>query len=249
MYILSSLAIVLISYAYARIADKVPRGPLNAASALGSGALCAAFWSVLVLPHGEWVYPALYIFVEAMGSLVVIQFWTMCNDVFHAREAKRLFGLIGGGGTLANVIFGLLVGKYARTIGAPNLLWLMVGQLVLCALFALGGARLATAAPPSSRRMRPARKTPMLSRAGLAFLGNRHLALGAGIGAASAAAGTIVDFQFKLSAASVLQQNELAGYFGRFYGVSCGVALALPNLGAPPPRRHHGIPAPPPPPP
>jgi ATP/ADP translocase/HEAT repeat protein len=227
MYILSSLAIVLISYAYARIADKVPRGPLNAASALGSGALCAAFWAVLALPHGEWVYPALYIFVEAMGSLVVIQFWTMCNDVFHAREAKRLFGLIGGGGTLANVIFGLLVGKYARTIGAPNLLWLMVGQLVLCALFAFGAARFATAAPPSSRRMRPARKTPMLSRAGLAFLGNRHLALVAGIGAVSAAAVTIVDFQFKLSAASVLQQNELAGYFGRFYGVCGGVALAI----------------------
>src|SRR5260370_1186864 len=164
----------------------------------------------------------------AMGSLVVIQFWTMCNDVFHAREAKRLFGLIGGGGTLANVIFGLLVGKYARTIGAPNLLWLMVGQLVLCALFALGGARLASAAPPSPRRMRPARKTPMRSRAGLAFLGNRHLALVAGIGAVSAAAGTIVDFQSKLSAASVLQQNELSGHFRRFYGVTGGVCARVP---------------------
>ncbi len=227
MYILSSLAIVLISYAYARIADKVPRGPLNAASALGSGALCAAFWSVLAIPHGEWVYPALYIFVEAMGSLVVIQFWTMCNDVFHAREAKRLFGLIGGGGTLANVIFGLLVGKYARTIGATNLLWLMVGQLLCCALLARAGARLASGTPTFARRSQPAHKAPLLSKAGLSFLSNKHLTIVALIGATSAAAVTIVDFQFKLSAAAVLHQNELAGYFGHFYGICGGVALAI----------------------
>src|SRR5882672_2665776 len=92
MYIWSSLAIVLVSWLYARIADRVPRGLLNAASALGCAALAAAFWAVLTVSDAVWVYAGLYIFVEAMGSLVVIQFWTLANDVFHAREAKRLFG-------------------------------------------------------------------------------------------------------------------------------------------------------------
>ena len=229
MYIWSSLAIVLVSWTYSRIADKLPRGMLNSASSLLSAALCAAFWALLNLNDGgTWVYPALYIFVEAMGSLVVIQFWTMANDVFHAREAKRLFGLIGGGGTLANVIFGLMVGKYAKTIGAPNLLWIMVGQLILCAVLARAGSKLASASPIlGSRRAAPPRKTAMLSRAGLSFLNNRHLTLVALIGAVSAAAVTIVDFQFKLSAAAVLHQNELAGYFGRFYGICGGVALGV----------------------
>jgi len=76
----------------------------------------------------------------------VIQFWTMANDVFHAREAKRLFGLVGAGGTLANVVFGLLVSRYARRVGAPNLLWLMVVQLASCAL--LAGAARASSRPP-----------------------------------------------------------------------------------------------------
>ncbi len=228
MYVWSSFAIVLVSYGYARIADKVPRGQLNAASALLSGATCAAFWALLSLhDSATWIYYALYIFVEAMGSLVVIQFWTMANDVFHAREAKRLFGLIGGGGTLANVIFGLLIASYAKTFGATNLLWIMVAQLVLCAMLAKAGSRLASIAPPIARRAPPLRKAPMLSRAGLSFLHNRHLTLVALIGAVSAAAVTIVDFQFKLSAAAVLHQNELAGYFGRFYGVCGGVALAI----------------------
>src|SRR5436853_5720823 len=38
MYIFSSIAIVLVSYIYSRIADRAPRGLLNAASAV----LCAA---------------------------------------------------------------------------------------------------------------------------------------------------------------------------------------------------------------
>jgi len=228
MYIFSSLAIVLVSWMYARIADKVNRGALNAACALGCAALCAVFWALLKLQEVQWVYAAFYIFVEAMGSLVVIQFWTMANDVFHAREAKRLFGLIGGGGTLANVIFGLLVGKYGQTIGAPKLLWLMVAQLILCALLARAGSKLASSSPGFARRAQPSHKAPLLSKAGLSFLSNRHLGIVALIALVSAAAVTIVDFQFKLAALAAHQnQNELASYFGRFYGICGGVALGI----------------------
>ena len=227
MYIWSSLAIVLISWLYARVADRLPRGLLNAGSALACAALGAAFWAMLTTTDAVWVYAGLYVFVEAMGSLVVIQFWTLASDVFHAREAKRLFGLIGGGGTLANVVFGLLVGRYAPVVGAQNLLLLMVGQLVLCAILAHSGSRLAPAPAAGVLRFRPARKAPVLSRAGLSFLSNKHLTIVALIGAVSAAAVTIVDFQFKLSAAAVLDQNDLAGYFGRFYGVCGGLALAV----------------------
>src|SRR2546422_1057957 len=134
--------VALMSF-YARIADRLPRGLLNAASALGCAALGAALWAILTVTDAVWVYAALYIFVEAMGSLVVIQFWTLANDVFHAREAKRLFGLIGGGGTLANVIFGLLVGRYAQVIGAQNLRLVLVAQLAICAGLAQAGSRTA----------------------------------------------------------------------------------------------------------
>src|SRR3954468_7516412 len=226
MYIWSSLAIVLVSWLYARIADRMARGLLNAVSAIICAALGAAFWALLTVTDAVWVYAGLYVFVEVMGSLVVIQFWTLANDVFHAREAKRLFGLIGAGGTLANVVFGLLVGRYAQEFGAHNLLLLMVAQLAICAVLAHSGSRLASAAP-LILRSRPVRHARVLSRAGLAFLSNKHLTIVALIGAVSAAAVTIVDFQFKLSAAAVLDQDDLAGYFGRFYGICGGVAFAV----------------------
>src|SRR5437870_5847156 len=230
MYIFSSLAIVLVSWMYSRIADKANRGALNGASALACGAVCAIFWALLSVHRAPWVYAALYIFVEAMGSLVVIQFWTMANDVFHAREAKRLFGLIGGGGTLANVIFGLLVGRYAQVIGAQNLLLVMVAQLAICAGLAQAGSRTA-AAGALVLRSRPVRKAPVISRAGLTFLSNKHLTIVALIGAVSAAAVTIVDFQFKLSAPAVIDQNDLAGYIVRFYGICGCAALAVCSWG------------------
>src|SRR3954468_11190747 len=226
MYVWSSLVIVLVSWLYARVADRVPRGQLNAICAALCALACVAFRAVLMLGDAAWIYSALYVFVDVMGSLVVIQFWTMANDVFHAREAKRLFGLIGGGGTLANVVFGLLVGSYASVVGAPNLILLMVVQLGFCALLALEGAKLSSAAAPQARSRLP-RKAALLSRAGLSFLDSPHLRLVALIGAVSAVAITIVDFQFKLSAAAVLRQDELAGYFGRFYGICGGVALAV----------------------
>src|SRR3954468_13742366 len=226
MYVWSSLVIVLVSWLYARVADRVPRGQLNAICAALCALACVAFRAVLMLGDAAWIYSALYVFVDVMGSLVVIQFWTMANDVFHAREAKRLFRLIGGGGTLAQVVFGLLVGSYASVVGAPNLILLMVVQLGFCALLALEGAKLSSAAAPQARSRLP-RKAALLSRAGLSFLDSPHLRLVALIGAVSAVAITIVDFQFKLSAAAVLRQDELAGYFGRFYGICGGVALAV----------------------
>src|SRR5204863_6841216 len=87
-------------------------------------------------------------------------------------------------------------------------------------------ARLISTAPLIARR-EPRRRVSRLSRAGLSFLANHHLLLVAGVAAVSAAAVTVVDFQFKLAAASVLEQNDLAGYFGRFYGICGGIALAV----------------------
>src|SRR5206468_2127675 len=67
-------------------------------------------------------YASLYVYVEVMGALTILQFWTLANEIFHAREAKRLYGLIGSGGTLANVLVGLATSRIATRFGAPAVL-------------------------------------------------------------------------------------------------------------------------------
>ena len=35
-----------------------------------------------------------------LGILLISQFWTLANDIYDPRQAKRLFGFIGGGSSL-----------------------------------------------------------------------------------------------------------------------------------------------------
>ena len=48
----------------------------------------------------EWVSVGFYLFGLILGILLISQFWTLANDIYDPRQAKRLFGLIGGGASL-----------------------------------------------------------------------------------------------------------------------------------------------------
>src|SRR6266849_6525955 len=62
-----------------------------------------------------------------------MQFWMLVNELFNSREARRLYGVIGSGGTLANIVVGLATVKIATGLGASAL-------LILCAVLSLGCA-------------------------------------------------------------------------------------------------------------
>ena len=73
---------------------------------------------LLSLPTGT-EFPTLcglYVFTDVVGALVVMQFWTFAGDIFAPREARRLFGVIAGGSTLSNLLFGTTLGAAAEHI-------------------------------------------------------------------------------------------------------------------------------------
>ena len=43
---------------------------------------------------------AFYLFGLIIGILLISQFWTLANDVYDPRQAKRIFGFIGAGASL-----------------------------------------------------------------------------------------------------------------------------------------------------
>ena len=45
----------------------------------------------------EWVSVAFYLWGLILGALLISQFWTLANGIYDPRQAKRLFGFIGGG--------------------------------------------------------------------------------------------------------------------------------------------------------
>src|SRR5262249_30725196 len=80
-----------------------------------------------------WV---LYFWSSMFGLVLVAEFWLLANDLFNAREAKRLFPVIGAGAILGGTFGGALSGWLAKPLGAANLLHLVAAQLLLASLLA-----------------------------------------------------------------------------------------------------------------
>ncbi len=63
---------------------------------------------------------AFYIVVSLVAVLLISQFWTLANDVYDPRQAKRIFGFIGGGASLGGASGAAITAFFVETIGAPR---------------------------------------------------------------------------------------------------------------------------------
>lgn len=92
------------------------------------------FRTLLATPYGSSfaVVIGLYLFIELAYMLVILQFWSLAGLVFNPREAKRLFGLIATGGTVANIVAGLSLTALVGRLGVENLLWIVATALGVC---------------------------------------------------------------------------------------------------------------------
>jgi AAA family ATP:ADP antiporter len=81
----------------------------------------------------EWVSVAFYLYGLILAVLLTSQFWTLANVIYDPRQAKRLFGFIGGGAPLGGMA-GSAVAAYAKTIGTNNLLLISTFFLAATAL-------------------------------------------------------------------------------------------------------------------
>ena len=67
---------------------------------------------------------AFFVFGLILGMLLISQFWTLANDVYDARQAKRLFGFIGGGASLGGALgVGHHVTAWSSTSAATTCCW------------------------------------------------------------------------------------------------------------------------------
>nr|MDP9324678.1 hypothetical protein [Acidobacteriota bacterium] len=96
-------------------------------------ALLVLFWTLFKTGE-DWVSVAFYLWGVLAGSLLISQFWSLANDIYDARQAKRLFGFIGGGASLGGIVGAGLAGQYARAIGTNNLLLVAAVLLGACGL-------------------------------------------------------------------------------------------------------------------
>lgn len=124
------IVIGFIMQGYSWGVGKLPRKYALPLTQVGLVALLVVFW-VLFQSRADWVSAAFYFFGLILGILLISQFWTLANVVYDPRQAKRLFGFIGGGSSLGGVA-GSTLALQATTIGTTNLLLVSAAMLTAC---------------------------------------------------------------------------------------------------------------------
>jgi ATP/ADP translocase/HEAT repeat protein len=225
MYVAVAVFVALASYGYSRVVNRYRRDRLVLATLLFFTVVITGFWGLLRagLAVGGF-YPTLYVLVEIIGTISIIQFWTFANDIYSSREAKRLFGVIGAGGVLSNIICGFVIGSLAPRVGSENLLLGCAALLAVCAACVNRLGRVARTELEHAGK-KPSKKIGLTKDSGT-VLSSRHLQLIAGIVIFTFLTVTIIDYQFKLVAKHSFDEAGLATYFGFFYGC-CGLISSV----------------------
>lgn len=127
----AGVLIGFIMQGYSRAMGFVPRKWVIPIAQAGMIVLLVVFW-MLFQTGSDWVAVGFYFYGLILGILLISQFWTLANDIYDPRQAKRLFGFIGGGSSLGGMAGSALLVGYAKTIGTYNLLLVSAALLAVC---------------------------------------------------------------------------------------------------------------------
>jgi ATP/ADP translocase/HEAT repeat protein/CRP-like cAMP-binding protein len=136
-YVLIGAAVMIgfLMAGYSRLMAVMPKRWGLPIVQLALAGILVGFW-FLFQTGAEWASVAFYFLGLLLGILLISQFWTLANVVYDARQAKRIFGFIGGGAPLGGILGSFILTQYARTIGTTNLLILSAATLAVAALVA-----------------------------------------------------------------------------------------------------------------
>jgi ATP/ADP translocase/HEAT repeat protein/CRP-like cAMP-binding protein len=128
----AGLLIGVLMQGYSVLVSRLPRRYVAPLTLAGMSALLVGFW-FLFRTAGDWVSVGFYLLGLILGLLLISQFWTLANDIYDARQAKRIFGFIGGGSSLGGMTGAGLTALVVSRVGTENLLLCSAGILLLCA--------------------------------------------------------------------------------------------------------------------
>jgi AAA family ATP:ADP antiporter len=137
VFLAGGISIGFILNYYSKAVAKVPKLWVLPGTQLGLVLLLLVFW-VLFQSEREWVSIAFFFFGrQLLGIFLISQFWTLANEIYNPRQAKRIFGFIGGGAMLGGMTGSGLTALYVTELGTRNLLLVSCGILAVSFLLVL----------------------------------------------------------------------------------------------------------------
>ncbi|MDI1449415.1 HEAT repeat domain-containing protein [Polyangium sp. 6x1] len=221
MWMAYGVVSAVVAFGYERGLRKLPRARFGAVFALGA----AASYVLLRLLIGKDIGAAYLIFAiwaDVIANLTGMLAWSIAQDLYDARSARRIFGLIGAGHIAGTVVSGLGAGAIAPIIGAENLIFVLVAALLGVALLCRITARRHGAPSRGRADDRPGAQqhdpSPLWSSRYVGALAVTILVVYTIL--------TVGDYQFKaIARTSYPDRDSLARFMGTFYGAIGMVGL------------------------
>ncbi|PKL77368.1 MAG: hypothetical protein CVV27_05710 [Candidatus Melainabacteria bacterium HGW-Melainabacteria-1] len=222
----------VLSMGYGAIAHRISRRRENIGLLIVFAGILLA--GRLLLFQGQaWVNFALPVICEAFSGLVMIQAWILYGDCVDSRKARRVFPLIGLGGTCGGIFGGWLASRLAHLIGTENLLFI---ELILLGLLCLGSLKLLKRATDPEQKMEHKLEQASEVATGLVARGqqvltsvmaNKLLVRVLGILVCVRVASTILDFQLQLQLKAHFSQDGITAYMGTYFALTSLVTLII----------------------
>ena len=232
--IASTVLVTLVVMGYMLIARRVLLRDLLVGSMMFFSTTWAFFWW---LAHYNsnliWVFPAFYIWVKVFGVLGATQIWTLANYVLTTREAKRVFGMVGGAAIAGAIFSGLLAKTMAKRFGTESLLLVMTLFVLICAglvILVWRSGRVLVGEAQRTARGSTETASRNLSASLRLLLATPYLRAIAAVICIGSLVTTLTDFQFLAIGQQVLvKKDTMAVFFGNFnfYAFTLGLLFQL----------------------
>jgi AAA family ATP:ADP antiporter len=220
--IATAVAVAGLTSIYIRLSHRLRVERLMIYSLLSFGIGLVLLWHFHYF-YGKWAYPLLYIWVCAIGAMAPTMGWTLANYVLTTREAKRVFGFVGGGAALGATCAGFVAADvlHGGHVRPETLLLVMAVLIGLCALLAqLVSRQSADRLPHLDLAPADSQLPENLLQVWAYIRKSRYLLLVTALIAIGCATTTIIAAQFRIIATNFYHGDKvaLAVFFGRFNG-------------------------------
>ena len=96
-----------------------------------------------------WVGRTFFVWISVFNLFVVSVFWSFMTDIYREHQSRRLFGLIGVGGTVGGIVGSSITAFLVGVLSLPTLLWFSI-VLLECAVLCLKRLDRRVGSKPSS---------------------------------------------------------------------------------------------------
>ena len=234
-YVDMTIAVIIgmVMAVYIRISRRTSLYTLIVGSLWLFAVAMVGFWWLVHYHPRPWLYPVFYVWIGMLGVLATTQVWTLANYLFTTREIKRLVGMLGSGAIAGGIIGGFFSTMVAGRFGTESLLLITALCMVICSglVHVLWHRRSETGDPShhiDSESTEDEKSPKNLVESMRLIWGSPYLLAIAGVICLASVVTALVGWQFKAIAKEFMpQKNDLAAFFGLFYGITGIISLLI----------------------